>query len=162
MHIDIHIRHNRQAQGICCFKSAWNLWVCQLYLFTPILLVRCHLLVVFLRVSSSPVCLIMPCADELLLLTSDHEHADALHPTIVTLQGVLYTHRTCYIYAMLKCAPDNMSLSCNSCIYAMVPMYHATAWGVPFCAPMVGARLVLPGQYPCTLTVCRVVNCKVV
>ena len=62
------------------------------------------------------------------------------------IQGVTYTHRTSYLYAMLKCAPDNMSLSCNSCIYAMVPMYHATAWGVPFCAPMVGARLVLPGQ----------------
>ena len=61
-------------------------------------------------------------------------------------QGVTYTHRTSYMYAMLKCAPDNMCLSCNSCIYAMVPMYHATAWGVPFCAPMVGARLVLPGQ----------------
>ena len=47
---------------------------------------------------------------------------------------------------MLKCAPDNMNLSSSSCVYAMVPMYHATAWGVPFSAPMVGARLVLPGQ----------------
>ena len=65
---------------------------------------------------------------------------------LLRMQGVTYSHRTSYIYAMLKCAPDNMNLSSSTCVYAMVPMYHATAWGVPFSAPMVGARLVLPGQ----------------
>ena len=59
----------------------------------------------------------------------------------VCLQGVTYSHRTCYLYAMLMSMPDGMSLSSSSCIYCMVPMYHAMGWGVPFSAPMV-----LPGQ----------------
>jgi len=31
-------------------------------------------------------------------------------------------------------------------VLAIVPMFHANSWGLVFAVPMVGARLVLPGE----------------
>ncbi len=38
-----------------------------------------------------------------------------------------------------------MGLSCRDTVLAVVPMFHANAWGLPYNAPMVGAKLVFPG-----------------
>src|SRR3546814_13138324 len=37
--------------------------------------------------------------------------------------------------------------SSDLAVLAVVPMFHANAWGLPFAAPAVGARLVLPGRH---------------
>src|SRR3546814_13684799 len=40
-----------------------------------------------------------------------------------------------------------MGLTAADAVLAVVPMFHANAWGLPFAAPAVGARLVLPGRH---------------
>lgn len=61
-------------------------------------------------------------------------------------KGVLYSHRSNYLHAMMTLQPDGLNLSARDCVLLIVPMYHANAWGVVYSAPMVGAKLVLPGQ----------------
>jgi fatty-acyl-CoA synthase len=47
---------------------------------------------------------------------------------------------------MMTLQPDALNLSTRDTVMLNVPMYHANAWGVMYSAPMVGAKLVLPGQ----------------
>ena len=61
-------------------------------------------------------------------------------------KGVLYSHRSNYLHAMMVLGPDALNLSARDTVLLAVPMYHANAWGVVYAAPMVGASLVLPGQ----------------
>ena len=61
-------------------------------------------------------------------------------------KGVLYGHRSNYLHAMMTLQPDALNLSARDTILLIVPMYHANAWGVMYSAPLVGAKLVLPGQ----------------
>ena len=61
-------------------------------------------------------------------------------------KGVLYGHRSNYIHAMQTLQPDALNLAKRDTVLLVVPMYHANAWGVIYSAPLVGAKLVLPGQ----------------
>jgi acyl-CoA synthetase (AMP-forming)/AMP-acid ligase II len=61
-------------------------------------------------------------------------------------KGALYSHRSTVLHAMTGCMAE-MSWMPESRIAMMpiVPMFHVNAWGFPFTAPMMGAKLVLPG-----------------
>ncbi|HKE46252.1 MAG TPA: 3-(methylthio)propionyl-CoA ligase [Steroidobacteraceae bacterium] len=60
-------------------------------------------------------------------------------------KGVLFSHRSTILHAYGAALPD--SLNCSACdvILPVVPMFHANAWGLPYIACMVGAKLVFPG-----------------
>lgn len=60
-------------------------------------------------------------------------------------KGVLYSHRSTLLHTFAMALPD--VLNCSSCdtIMPVVPMFHVNAWGLPYAACMVGARLVYPG-----------------
>ncbi len=60
-------------------------------------------------------------------------------------KGVLYSHRSTVLHAMSICLPDVFALSARDVVMPAVPMFHVNAWGMPYAAPMVGAKLVLPG-----------------
>jgi acyl-CoA synthetase (AMP-forming)/AMP-acid ligase II len=60
-------------------------------------------------------------------------------------KGVLYSHRSLTLMAYASVSPDALCLSACDVISPVVPMFHVNAWGLPFSAPMVGAKLVLPG-----------------
>ena len=60
-------------------------------------------------------------------------------------KGVLYSHRSTLIHAMISATPDVMNFSARDCLLPVVPMFHVNAWGTAYAAPMVGAKLVLPG-----------------
>jgi fatty-acyl-CoA synthase len=60
-------------------------------------------------------------------------------------KGVLYSHRSNVLHAMIACQPDAMGISSRDTILPVVPMFHANAWGLAQSAPMVGAKLVMPG-----------------
>ncbi|HEX6571259.1 MAG TPA: AMP-binding protein, partial [Steroidobacteraceae bacterium] len=60
-------------------------------------------------------------------------------------KGVLYSHRSTVLHAYGGCLVDSLGLSGRDCVLAVVPMFHANAWGLPYNAPMTGARLVFPG-----------------
>ena len=60
-------------------------------------------------------------------------------------KGVLYKHRSTLIHAMMSATPDVMNLSARDSILPVVPMFHVNSWGIAYAAPMVGAKLVMPG-----------------
>ena len=60
-------------------------------------------------------------------------------------KGVLYSHRSMVLHAMAVCQPDAFALGARSVVMPVVPMFHVNAWGLPHAAPLVGAKLVLPG-----------------
>ncbi len=60
-------------------------------------------------------------------------------------KGVLYSHRSTLIHAMMSATPDVMNFSARDCLLPVVPMFHVNAWGTPYAAPLVGAKMVMPG-----------------
>ena len=60
-------------------------------------------------------------------------------------KGALYSHRSSLLHAMSIAVPDVFNLTSASVVCPVVPMFHVNAWGVPYVAPIVGAKLVLPG-----------------
>jgi acyl-CoA synthetase (AMP-forming)/AMP-acid ligase II len=78
----------------------------------------------------------------------DENSASALCYTSGTTgdpKGVLYSHRSNVLHAFASIAPDAMGLASFDSILPVVPLFHVNAWGIPYSAFMVGAKLVLPG-----------------
>jgi acyl-CoA synthetase (AMP-forming)/AMP-acid ligase II len=61
-------------------------------------------------------------------------------------KGVLYTHRSNYLHTLRALQADSMAIAGSDTLMIAVPMFHANGWGLPFAAPAVGAKLVLPGR----------------
>ena len=62
-------------------------------------------------------------------------------------RGVLYTHRSSYLHTLRALQADALALTASDAVLVAVPMFHANAWGFPFAAPAVGAKLVLTGRH---------------
>ncbi len=60
-------------------------------------------------------------------------------------KGVLYSHRSTILHAYAGVAPDVINLSNRDCVLPVVPLFHVNAWGLPYSALMVGAKIVFPG-----------------
>jgi fatty-acyl-CoA synthase len=60
-------------------------------------------------------------------------------------KGVLYSHRSTVLHALSGALPDSLNVSARDCILPVVPMFHVNAWGLPYSAAMIGAKLVFPG-----------------
>ena len=60
-------------------------------------------------------------------------------------KGALYAHRSTVLHAYGAALPDAMATSARDVILPVVPMFHVNAWGIPYVAPLVGAKLVFPG-----------------
>ncbi|MBX3638315.1 MAG: long-chain-fatty-acid--CoA ligase [Rubrivivax sp.] len=60
-------------------------------------------------------------------------------------KGVLYSHRSNFLHGFATLMPDAFGLSGRDVVLAIVPMFHANAWGLAFAAPAAGAKFVLPG-----------------
>ena len=60
-------------------------------------------------------------------------------------KGVVYSHRSNVLHAMIAALPDAMGISSRDTILPVVPMFHANAWGLAQSGPMIGAKLVMPG-----------------
>lgn len=62
-------------------------------------------------------------------------------------KGVTYTHRSSFLHTLRVLQADVMAFTADDAVLAVVPMFHANAWGLPFALPAVGGRLVLPGRH---------------
>ncbi len=62
-------------------------------------------------------------------------------------KGVVYSHRAICLHSIMECLPDGLSLSNRDCVTAIVPMFHANAWGMPFAAVLAGCKQVFPGPH---------------
>ena len=60
-------------------------------------------------------------------------------------KGVLYSHRSTVLHAYAGCMADSMGMSGRDAVLAVVPMFHANAWGLPYNGLITGAKLVFPG-----------------
>lgn len=68
-------------------------------------------------------------------------------------KGVLYSHRSTVLHALVTMGRENMGVGGDDVILPVVPMFHAAAWGIPFAAVAAGAKLVFGGGHfdPVTL-----------
>ncbi|GGI92983.1 fatty-acyl-CoA synthase [Saccharopolyspora subtropica] len=62
-------------------------------------------------------------------------------------KGVVYSHRSVYLHSMQVCMTDGMALSQADRVLAVVPMFHAMSWGLPYAAFMVGASMIMPDRF---------------
>jgi fatty-acyl-CoA synthase len=60
-------------------------------------------------------------------------------------KGVVYSHRSNVLHAMMTVMPDMFGISCRDVVMPAVPMFHANGWSIALTAPMTGASLVMPG-----------------
>ncbi len=62
-------------------------------------------------------------------------------------KGALYSHRSTLLHTYAAALPDALNCSARDVILPVVPMFHVNAWGLPYVACMVGAKLVFPGPW---------------
>ena len=60
-------------------------------------------------------------------------------------KGVVYSHRSTVLHTFGFAMTDIDLVRETDTILAVVPMFHANAWGTPYAAMMMGARQLLPG-----------------
>ncbi|MEO8518734.1 MAG: long-chain fatty acid--CoA ligase [Dermatophilaceae bacterium] len=60
-------------------------------------------------------------------------------------KGVVYSHRSNYLHSMQVIM--GMGFVQGDRLLAVVPMFHANAWGLPYAALMVGASLIMPDRF---------------
>ncbi|MDB4958714.1 MAG: long-chain fatty acid--CoA ligase [Myxococcales bacterium] len=62
-------------------------------------------------------------------------------------KGVVYSHRSSLLHVLVAALPDSLDFKRSMTLLPVVPMFHVNAWGIPYIAAMVGAKLVMPGPY---------------
>jgi fatty-acyl-CoA synthase len=62
-------------------------------------------------------------------------------------KGVLYSHRSTVLHALGLSTSDAVDLRERDCVLAVVPMFHAMAWGLPYIGAMTGSEQVHPGPH---------------
>ena len=62
-------------------------------------------------------------------------------------KGAVYSHRSTLLHAYASALPDALGLSASETVLPVVPMFHVNAWGIPYGAALVGAKLVMPGPH---------------
>ena len=62
-------------------------------------------------------------------------------------KGVVYSHRSNYLHSMQLCLPSALGIEQGDRLLAVVPMFHANAWGMPYAALLAGATMVMPDRF---------------
>jgi acyl-CoA synthetase (AMP-forming)/AMP-acid ligase II len=62
-------------------------------------------------------------------------------------KGALYSHRSTLLHTYAGALPDALNVAARDTVLPVVPMFHVNAWGLPYIACMVGAKLVFPGPF---------------
>ena len=73
-------------------------------------------------------------------------------------KGVLYSHRSNVIHALMAGQTDALGVSGTDTILPIVPMFHANAWALAFTGPLIGAKLVMPGAKLDGASVCELLE----
>ncbi|MFI2335999.1 long-chain fatty acid--CoA ligase [Nocardia rhamnosiphila] len=62
-------------------------------------------------------------------------------------KGVVYSHRSNWLHAMQATTPSSMGTRNDDTMLAIVPLFHANAWGLPYTALLTGANLLMPDRF---------------
>jgi fatty-acyl-CoA synthase len=73
-------------------------------------------------------------------------------------KGVAYSHRAVYLHSLTSATVDVLSLSERDRVMAIVPMFHANCWGLPYSSTLVGADQIFPGVRPGPQEICQLVE----
>jgi fatty-acyl-CoA synthase len=69
-------------------------------------------------------------------------------------KGVLFSHRSLVLHTFAAAIDHCMAIRESDVVLPVVPMFHANAWGMPFCCAMMGAKLVMPGPHLDPASIC--------
>ena len=62
-------------------------------------------------------------------------------------KGVVFSHRSTTLHTLVVCMVDTLGVREADTLLPVVPMFHAAAWGLPFAAVAMGAKIVFPGPH---------------
>jgi len=62
-------------------------------------------------------------------------------------KGVVYSHRSNYLHAVHMALGGSINLSEDDLVLAIVPLFHANAWGLPYAAMLSGSSLLMPDRF---------------
>jgi fatty-acyl-CoA synthase len=62
-------------------------------------------------------------------------------------KGVVYSHRSIVLHTLSTATVDYLGVSNRDNVCPVVPMFHVNAWGLPYTAALMGAKLVMPGPH---------------
>nr|THJ64597.1 long-chain fatty acid--CoA ligase [Rhodococcus qingshengii] len=62
-------------------------------------------------------------------------------------KGVLYSHRSIILHALAMSGADVFGITSRDRVLALVPLFHAMGWGLPFICGLVGSDIVMPGRH---------------
>src|SRR5215468_11185636 len=62
-------------------------------------------------------------------------------------KGVVYSHRSMTLHSLAVCMVDTLAVRERDTLLAVVPMFHAAAWGLPYAGVLAGSRMVFPGPH---------------
>ncbi len=70
-------------------------------------------------------------------------------------KGAMYTHRSNYLHTVTQCMADGMGVKGADTVMAVVPMFHANAWGLPYAGCTVGFKQVFCGPMMDGPSICQ-------
>ncbi|MFP5334970.1 MAG: long-chain fatty acid--CoA ligase [Actinomycetes bacterium] len=62
-------------------------------------------------------------------------------------KGVVYSHRSDVLHSLQLAMPSAIGMQQGDRVLAIVPLFHANAWGIPYAALLTGASLVMPDRF---------------
>lgn len=62
-------------------------------------------------------------------------------------KGVVYSHRSTILHTLVASLGDFWALHSTDVVLPITPMFHVNAWGIPYGAVNLGAKLVFPGPH---------------
>ncbi|WP_271605874.1 long-chain fatty acid--CoA ligase [Bradyrhizobium sp. CCBAU 11434] len=62
-------------------------------------------------------------------------------------KGVVYSHRSTILHTLVASLGDFWGLRSTDVVLPITPMFHVNAWGIPYGAVNLGAKLVFPGPH---------------
>ena len=75
-------------------------------------------------------------------------------------KGVVYSHRSNFLHSLASCAAATFGFTEHDRLLAIVPMFHANAWGLPYAAWMSGADLLMPARFLQAEPLSRFINAE--
>lgn len=62
-------------------------------------------------------------------------------------KGALYSHRSMFLHTLGESQANALGVCEQDKVLAVVPQFHAMAWGLPYAAVAAGAELIMPGPH---------------
>jgi acyl-CoA synthetase (AMP-forming)/AMP-acid ligase II len=73
-------------------------------------------------------------------------------------KGVVYSHRSMFLHTTQVVSPAGFFLCDAERVLQIVPMFHASAWGLPYACFMTGAAMVMPDRFLQAAPLIKMIN----